>query len=104
MYDSDIDLPSPLEKTYKMIVDAFPNGIEDSEYFPLLGCLYDFMCDENLAIVIAKFTKKDYSIVLNDVFRSSSTDKPSRDEIDGIKVKLSLFGFDDWAKNIDIPN
>ncbi|MEN6314697.1 MAG: hypothetical protein ABFD25_10660 [Clostridiaceae bacterium] len=104
MKDNNMDLPNPLEKTYKMLTDAFPNGIEDNEYFPLLGCLYHFMCDENLAKVIAKFTKKDYAFALNDVYRSASTDKPSKDEIDGIKTKLSHFGFDDWAKNIDIPD
>ncbi|MDB9487714.1 hypothetical protein PN492_14355, partial [Dolichospermum circinale CS-537/01] len=60
-----ITISPHLQSTYKLIQCAFPKGIEPQNYLPLLALLSEEMSDRNLAEVVAYYSGKDYSVVLN---------------------------------------
>lgn len=62
-------IPAHLVSTYQLLQCAFPQGIEEQEYLPLLSILYEEMSDRSLAQVISEFIGKEYPAVLNDVYR-----------------------------------
>ncbi|MDB9510259.1 DUF3349 domain-containing protein [Kamptonema animale CS-326] len=91
---AEVTIAPYLLSTYKLIGRAFPNGINQEDYLPLLALLYEQMSDRNLAEVIAYYTGKDYYIVLNDVYSVQSSDVP----ISKVKERLLACGYDDWLQ------
>jgi hypothetical protein len=90
-------IPEHLQSTYRLLSLAFPKGIDNAQYLPVLFILYEHMCDGNLAEVIALFTGKDYGIVLNDVHRVGSVSyNPSSMEIKNVRDLLLRHGFEKW--------
>jgi len=90
------DIPKHLRNTFRLIRAAFPDGLDKTTYFPLLFVLYDDMSDRNLAEVVSKYIGKDYSTVLNDIYRVVSTDKPASEDVTEVKRKLLRCGYDTW--------
>jgi hypothetical protein len=87
-----------LQSTYKLIQNAFPKGIESQSYLPLLALLSEEMSDRNLAEVIAYYSGKDYSLVLNDIYCVQSTDIPTSEAIANLKEKLLVCGYEQWLE------
>lgn len=98
MRNQSIEVPKHLESTYRMITSAYPKGVVKSKYLPLIAVLYDYMSDRNLAEVISLCTGKDYAVVINDVYRTQSTDKPSDREVENVRQELLPFGFEEWKE------
>ena len=98
MSNQSIEVPKHLESTYKMILSAYPKGVKEIKYLPLIAVLYEYMSDRNLAEVISLFTGKDYAVVINDLYRTQSTDKPSDSEVEIVKQELLPFGFEEWTE------
>ncbi|WP_435924044.1 DUF3349 domain-containing protein [Paenibacillus sp. DYY-L-2] len=95
---SDILIPKHLESTYKMLKNAFPNGIGNEEYFPLMSLLYEYMSDRNLAEVISAITGQDIAITLNDTQKAVSVNMPSDEYMQKIRKKLLPHGFEEWTE------
>jgi hypothetical protein len=89
-------IPPHLVSTYKMLKCAFPNGIDEQIYLPLLAVLYNEMSDRTLARVIADFTGKDYFVVLNDVYRVGGIETLPREMVNSIKQQLVSCGYENW--------
>lgn len=89
-------IPAHLVSTYQLLQCAFPQGIEEQEYLPLLSVLYDQMSDRTLAQVIAEFTGKEYHVVLNDVYAVGSIATFSAEVLDAIKQKLMPCNYEMW--------
>jgi hypothetical protein len=91
-------IPSHLVSTYQLLQCAFPQGIEPQEYFPLLSILYEQMSDRTLAQVISELTGKEYSIVLNDIYRVGSSTLPTEVETarPGVQQKLMHCNYETW--------
>lgn len=87
-----------LLSTYRLINCTFPDGIESEAYFPLLALLYDEMSDRNLAEIVAECTGKDYSVVLNDVYRVKYTNVPEPEAIDKVRRRLLPCGYEKWLE------
>lgn len=88
-----------LLSTYKLIHRAFPDGVKDEDYFPLLALLYGEISDRNLAEVMAHCTGKDYYLVLNDVYGVGSTGEPDAEAIAKLKERLLLAcGYAEWLE------
>jgi uncharacterized protein YktB (UPF0637 family) len=93
----DKDIPNNLFSTYQMLDGAFGNGIQEKQYFALLDILYEELSDRNLALIMSKITKKEYSEVLNDIYKLSKTiikEDMHKEVLDRLKV----YGYDDWLK------
>ena len=93
-----ITISSHLQSTYKLIQCAFPKGIEPQNYLPLLALLSEEMSDRNLAEVVACYSGKDYSLVLNDVYRVQSIDLPTSEAIANLKKRLLICGYEQWLE------
>lgn len=89
-------VPAHLVSTYNLIQCAFPQGIDQQVYLPLLSILYEQMSDRSLAQVIAEYTGKDYYGVLNDVYLVGSMVTNSSNVTDSIKQKLMSCGYEKW--------
>lgn len=87
-----------LLSTYKLIERAFPDGVQEEDYFPLLALLYGEMSDRNLAEVMARCTGKDYYLVLNDVYAIGSTDARDTEAIAKLKEHLLGCGYAEWLE------
>lgn len=87
-------IPTHLVSTYQLLQCAFPQGIEEKEYFPLLSVLYEQMSDRSLAQVIAEFTGREYAAVLNDVYQVGMVE--SSYAVEEIKQKLIHCGYENW--------
>jgi hypothetical protein len=95
-----ITIPPHLQSTYKLIKCAFPDGIEAENYEPLLALLSEEISDRNLAEVIAYYVGKDYSVVLNDVYRVQSIDIPKVEAINNLKKVLLNCAYQDWIDEL----
>jgi hypothetical protein len=95
-----LTIPPHLQSTYKLIQCAFPNGIKAADYEPLLALLSEEMSDRNLAEVIAYYLGKEYSVVLNDVYRVQSLDIPKAEAIANLKKHLFSFGYQQWLEEL----
>jgi hypothetical protein len=93
-----ITISSHLQSTYKLIQCAFPKGIEPQNYLPLLALLSEEMSDRNLAEVVAYYSGKDYSLVLNDVYRVQPVDVPTSEAIANLKKRLLICGYEQWLE------
>ena len=93
-----ISISPHLQSTYKLIQCAFPKGIEPQNYLPLLALLSEEMSDRNLAEVVANYSGKDYSLVLNDIYRVQSTDIPTSEAIANLKERLLICGYEQWLE------
>ncbi len=93
-----ITISPHLQSTYKLIQNAFPKGIEPQNYLPLLALLSEEMSDRNLAEVVAYYSSKDYSVVLNDIYRVQSIDIPTPEAIDNLKERLLVCGYEQWLE------
>ncbi|CBN56984.1 MULTISPECIES: DUF3349 domain-containing protein [Kamptonema] len=91
---TEVTIAPYLLSTYKLIERAFPDGINQEDYLPLLALLYEQMSDRNLAEVVAYYTEKDYYSVLNDVYSVQSSDVL----ISKVKERLLACGYDDWLQ------
>jgi hypothetical protein len=81
-------IPAHLASTYQLIQCAFPHGIDNQMYFPLLRILYEHMSDRNLAQVISEYSGKDYYGVLNDIYGVGELGTVLPEGIDSVKQKL----------------
>lgn len=88
-------LNSALKSTEKMLKKTFKTGISEEEYYVLLFLLYDYMSDENLAIVMENLTKKSKWVVQNDIAVSINKDF-SPEIIMSIEDRLNANGFKEW--------
>jgi hypothetical protein len=89
-------IPTHLISTYQLLSCAFPDGIDEQFYLPVLSILEEQMSERNLAQVIAEFTGRDYHIVLNDVYRVAATPTFSQSLIDSVTQKLMNCHYEAW--------
>lgn len=89
-------IPNHLISTYQLLQCAFPYGVDEPFYFPLLSILYEQMSDRNLAQVIAEFMERDYYVVLNDVYRVKTTTEFAPETINFVQQKLIGCNYEKW--------
>jgi hypothetical protein len=91
-------LPKHLRATYNLVQSAFPKGIPQEAYMPLLTLLGDELSDRNLAEVMACAFDVDYEHALNDIYRARSTEVPSAEAVERLKQTLLPYGYDKWLR------
>ncbi|WP_199728894.1 DUF3349 domain-containing protein [Corallococcus sp. CA053C] len=93
-----MELPAHLEVTARMIRRAFPDGLSEADYLPLLTVLYPHMSHRNLAEVVSHVTGRDYAFVLNDVYGVQGGFGLHPDAVAAVHTRLLAVGFDAWSK------
>jgi hypothetical protein len=91
-------LPEHLSNTSRLILAAFPDGVSDDIYFPLLKILYPHMSDRNLAEVMAACSNYDQITVYNDIAKVASTGESTVEGVTQVLQRLREVGFDEWIK------
>lgn len=89
-------IPSHLVSTYKLLQCAFPKGLEEHEYLPLLSILYEQMSDRNLAHVVTEFISREYPVVLNDIYRVGAFPLENKEALNSVKQKLMHCDYEKW--------
>jgi hypothetical protein len=92
-------LPPHLRGTYQMIVAAFPNGVREEDYIPLITLLSANMSFRALATVMAHLSGKDYAQCYSDVLGATESPhgaEPASPDRARMRECLVLCGFDDW--------
>ncbi|APA70539.1 DUF3349 domain-containing protein [Janthinobacterium sp. 1_2014MBL_MicDiv] len=84
-------LPPPLSGAARMLRSAYPGGMPDAAYFPVLALLYEHFSDRNLALLVAAVTGKDEARVGNDIHACASS-KPEPAAIAAVRSLLERHG------------
>lgn len=92
-------IPDFLKSTYTMLYQAFPNGVDEESYCALLYLLYDYMADENLALIMSAFVDRSLGVITNDIYKVHQM-KFNKKTIKEVKQKLDKCGFEDWKKEV----
>jgi hypothetical protein len=88
--------------TAAMIRAAFPNGVPDEAYLPLLALLHECMSFRSIAAVIPHCTtNKSYIDVYHDVMGAVSHEGPDAKAIEPVKKLLQAHGYDAWLASED---
>ncbi|WP_437644077.1 DUF3349 domain-containing protein [Sorangium sp. So ce362] len=87
-------VPDHLRDTFALLLRAFPDGVAEDEYMPLLAVLARYLCDENVVIVAAELTGKNRGIVLNDVYAAQEHSETI--DVDRVVRRLETVGFREW--------
>lgn len=80
-----------------MLFEAFPNGVCEEEYWIILYLMYDYMSDENLALIMSFFINKPLGIIENDIYRVCQM-KFDSNLLEKVKNRLDKCGFEEWKK------
>lgn len=88
-------VPDFFKSTQAMLLQAFPDGIDEESYWVLLYLLYDYMADENLALVMSSFVKKTLGMIENDIYKACDL-KFDENVIQQVKCRLNTYGFEEW--------
>ena len=96
-----MNIPAHLRSTANLISRAFPDGIPETGYLPLLAVLYPHMADENLAEVVSLHTGRDRGVVLNDVYAAGAGVSPAPDAVASVHARLVSTGMSQWDLETD---
>ncbi|NOK36257.1 DUF3349 domain-containing protein [Corallococcus exercitus] len=94
-----MSLPPNLESTADLVRRAFPEGVTEADYLPLLTALYPHMSDRSLAMVVGHFVGQDYPLVLNDIYGvGGGYTSASPDAVAAVQARLVAAGLEEWLK------
>ncbi|MDQ2792761.1 MAG: DUF3349 domain-containing protein [Bacteroidota bacterium] len=92
------NIPPELRTTYAMLKAAFPSGLSEAEYIPVIHYLYEGMSDRQLAIVVSLLIgRKDYALTLNDIYRVQNLDVSMKVN-EEVHDKLIAQGYEQWLE------
>jgi len=90
------ELPPEHRSTAAMIRAAFPNGVSDEAYLPLLALLHERMSFRSIATVVPHCTDRSYIDVYHDMMGAVSHEGPAANTIEPVKKLLQAHGYDAW--------
>jgi hypothetical protein len=74
-------LPESLERVFSVLRRAYPEGVPESDYLPLLVFLWDEMSKRALARVVAELTGRDPDGVYHDAHAATSGRPPAESDV-----------------------
>lgn len=92
-----MSIPAHLVSTADLISKAFPEGVQETDYVPLLAVLYPHMADKNLAEIVSLLTGRDRGVVLNDVYAAGAGVGLDPDAVAAVRARLVTAGLDKWS-------
>ena len=85
-------LEEPLQEVLDLLQQAFPAGVPEGDYMPLLVVLQDILCEENLGIVVAELVDGERVVVVNDAGAAVSDRRPKREDVERVRAVLEANG------------
>lgn len=92
-------IPDYLQEIHNILKCAFPEGIPDNLYMPIIAIFHPVMSLRTIARALSECTDKPYIEVFNDASGFGLDPLPDSSKIDEAKQKLAICGYDDWLKN-----
>jgi hypothetical protein len=87
-----------LDDLYNLLLCAFPQGIPELDYRPMLAILHAFMPVEVIADLLAALTGLSYEAVYEDASQFPYQPFPAYEAIEEVLQRLDQCGYDDWFK------
>lgn len=84
-----------LRHVVDILARAFPDGVGESQYRPLLAVLREGLSEENLGIVVAEFSGVDPHIAVHDAVAVTTGEKPSERDVRQVRELLLRNGWSD---------
>jgi hypothetical protein len=72
---------------------AYPNGLPDGDYMPLLAAMSLSYSARNLAMLIADFLGEEDVVVANDAAAAVTARRPYAEDIDRVTARLERHGW-----------
>lgn len=85
-------IPEQLTSTVALVERAYPKGVPEHAYFPLLNVLSGYLCEEHVAMLARLWSNRPES-ALNDALIAKTLKVNTED----VKQKLDRVGFAEWA-------
>lgn len=73
---------------------AYPSGLPDEDYLPLLAVLHDGYSGRQLAALVAEFTGRERVLVDNDHAKVVSLQPPDRQRVAAVRSRLAEAGYE----------
>jgi hypothetical protein len=87
----------PDAATLQFLKCVFPDGLAESEYFPILHILRQDMTIRAASSLVGVLLSKNYLDVYNDALYVNTTRYvPDIPTIEGLKKRLAECGYEDW--------
>ena len=96
-----MELAEPLRPVLAILRQAYPAGLPQQDYLPLLVVLGDLLCDRNLALVVAEFIDGETVVVDNDAAAAHDFRKPARHDVTRVRAALDAHGLADLDEEDD---
>lgn len=91
-----VDAPEGLESTFALMRAAYPDGLPDEDYLPLLRVLSEHMSERALGQAIALLFDRERIVVQNDAAATWSWRGLSAADVERVVQHLRKYGFDKW--------
>jgi hypothetical protein len=82
-----------LEEPLAILRRAYPAGVPDEDYLPLLAELSEDMSEETVSIVVAELIDGERVVVANDAAAAQSVRVPDRDARHRVRARLAAAGW-----------
>ena len=93
------NVPKHMHLTYMLLRSAYPEGIPDHDYFPLMAIMADTgMSNRSIAEAMGFYFGKEYVEFLHDIAHVLPNTEVHEDEKRRILRRLQPHGFEQWAK------
>jgi hypothetical protein len=93
--DADMALPPHLEPDLAVLRRAYPHGLSDEDYLPLLAVLHSQFSDRNLAALVAELVDGEIVVVDNDAAAAAGYRRPPPAEIERVRQHLLANGYEE---------
>jgi hypothetical protein len=100
MSSDESPVPDYLMDIYGLLKCAYPEGIPETEYWPVMSLLHPIMSHWCIADVLPELTEKDHSLVYLDASGFGMDPPPSPEDAAKVKHKLDACGYEEWFKKI----
>jgi hypothetical protein len=86
-------LDQALQEVVDILRRAYPSGVPQDDYLPMLVVLGDGLAEENLGIVVEEFTGIDRYLVIHEAVEAMTTKRPAAADIERVEHALSDAGW-----------
>ncbi|MET9909550.1 hypothetical protein ABZZ74_22575 [Streptomyces sp. NPDC006476] len=95
-----------LAEVVRELVEVFPGGVDDDDYYPLLVILSDVLSERNLGVAVHGALGLDPHVARNEAADACAGNKPSRRRIEDLRSRMTTRGWsilDDEDRRDDTP-
>jgi hypothetical protein len=82
-----------LDEPLAILRRAYPVGVPEEDYLPLLAELSEDMSEENVGIVVAELIDGERVVVANDAAAAQSISRPDRTARERVRARLVAAGW-----------